>query len=207
MIPGRYPQLVFPSVDRHARTMPHSKLARLLGVEKPRRRHATVEPKRETSLSPSPPLEEESFPVAVTSGTGPALSDVSKCTGWLFLFYDSYAGRTGAGQHLVVRFLPQALLPPESIEWRKAHAVEGRIVVDKALPTRVSSSLGALIDLGEPFSAPRVVSCVVDATGRDASAALQATESDSEAGAPHEGSEEDDDEEEGDDEENPAWDS
>jgi len=193
--------------------MQHSKLARLLGVEKPKRRKPRVA--AAASSVPIPPAaappREEASPVAAASGTGPFVPDPGHRTGWLFLFYDSYAARTGTGQRLVVSFLPQASLPSEAAAWRRAHAVDGRIVVGKDLPSAVSSGLGALIDFGEPFAPPRVVSCVVDATGRDAFAALQATESDSEAGAHQEDGEEDEDEEdgdaEGDDEENPEWDS
>jgi hypothetical protein len=193
--------------------MPHPKLARLLGVEKPRRIASRVESTASAPSHPEPePPVERAPPATGASGTGSIMPDSGQRTGWLFLFYDTYAARTGTGQRLVVNFVPQASLPPEATAWRRVHAVDGRIVVGKNLPSAVSSRLGTLIDFGEPFSPPRVVSCVVDATGRDAFDALQAVDSDSEAGAHKEnGEEEDEDEDEdecgdNDDEENPEWD-
>lgn len=182
--------------------MAHAKLGQMLGISgrSPKR-------PRSTSASPAPAVSSASQPKASLSDVPSA--DLDRCAGWLFLFYDSYAARTGTGQRLVIRFVPPQSLPFEAAAWRATHAVDGRILVGRDLPSAITSRLGALVDLAEPYSPPCAVSCIVDATGRDACAALQAAEFGNVAGGLRDDSEQgegEEEEEEGDDEENPDWD-
>ena len=104
--------------------------------------------------------------------------------------------------------MPETSLPDEASAWRRTHAVNGRIVVERHLPSSIASKLGALFDLGEPYKPPRIISCIVDATRHGAYKAMQCADSDSEAvDDDGEEGEEDDDDENDVDEENPRWDS
>lgn len=186
--------------------MPNAKLARILGIDQ-----RTL---KRPLCSPTAASEPEASTLA-TAAQG-AVSQHTNRTGWLFLFYDTYVGRTSGNQKVVIRFLPLSSLPPEASAWRSAHAVDGRIVVSKDLPLTFLSKIGALVDLGESLSPPCVVSCVVDATGRDAVAVLRNAESGSTTGTgPGHGveddeendNEDDNESDDDDDEENINWDS